>query len=180
MVKALTLRKKENLLKIQQKPGYYKWWALNEELFVILKALNLDYSKIKDFIEYKDGFYCIYVGIAVKESVRDRLNWHINDSHTPARVQNGILSTLRQSIASIVSNNQFDKLHTDYFMNKLFVEYFYSDNEVKTAVAKNELISIEKKLMNDYLRILNIRDNHHPAAEGVIKNLKELRKKSKS
>ena len=87
MILARDLRKKENLLAIENKAGYYKWWAGASEFEIILKELNVDLETIKSSVEIKDDLFCIYVGIAAKESVRDRLNWHVNDSHTASRVK---------------------------------------------------------------------------------------------
>ena len=180
IVKAIELRNKENLQKIKKAPGYYKCWANRAELDVILNELNVKFNDIKSSIETQSDKFCIYVGIAVKESIRDRLNWHINDKHTENRVKHGTLSTLRQSIASIIAHNQYDKKATDDFIDKLEVEYFFNEHPIKSANAKNELTGIEKALLQEYLRILNIRDNNHPCAKEIKKELKRLRKISKN
>ena len=179
MLKASLLRNKEFLNKIDAAPGYYKWWCAKPELDVILNALGVDFSDIQQAIERQDDLFCVYVGIAAKESVRARLNWHVNDKHTASRVKNGTLSTLRQSIASIVAKNQFDKDATDSFIYKLHVEWFCIDSPIKSAEAKAKLYSVERNLLFDRLRILNIKDNLHPLAEPIKFKLKLLRKNSK-
>lgn len=179
MIKASSLRYQTELKKIPSKPGYYKWWISKTELNLILKAFDVSFSEIENSLERKDGLFCVYVGIAAKESVRSRLNWHINDPHTESRVENGTLSTLRQTIASIVSHNQYDKAATNSFIDKMFVEYFYIDSSIKSETAIKELQSIETNLMAEYLRILNIQDNHHPLSDSIKKKLKVLRKESK-
>mgnify|MGYP002624134124 CR=1 FL=1 len=179
MILARDLRKKENLLAIENKAGYYKWWAGASEFEIILKELNVDLETIKSSVEIKDDLFCIYVGIAAKESVRDRLNWHVNDSHTASRVKKGTLSTFRQSISSLVAHNQYDKTATDSFIDRLYVEWFYSDNKIKSEAAKIELHDIERQLLNRHLMILNIQDNHHPLAVEIKKKLRYLRKLSK-
>ena len=153
IVKAIELRDKENLQKIKKAPGYYKWWANRAELNVILNELNVKFDDIKSSIETQSDKFCIYIGIAV--------------------------STLRQSIASIVAHNQYDKKTTDDFIDKLEVEYFFNEQPIKSANAKNELTGIEKTLLQEYLRILNIRDNNHPYAKEIKKELKRLRKISR-
>lgn len=178
MIKASSLRNQEELKKISSNPGYYKWWVSRTELDFILAALEVSFSRIEKALEVKDGYFCVYVGIA-KKSVRERLNWHINDPHTEARVENGTLSTLRQTIASIVSHNQYDKVSTDSFIDKMFVEYFYIDSPIKSETAKKELQTIETNLMAEYLRILNIQDNHHPLSDFLKHKLKHLRNESK-
>lgn len=180
MIKASSLRNKDEINSISSLPGYYKWWAAKSEFALILKALKVQLEDIQQAIETKDDLFCIYVGIAVKESVRARLNWHVNDKHTVSQVNTGTLSTLRQSISSIVSGNQFDKAATDSFIDKLYVEWFYSKNQVKSEEAMIELHEIEKNQMADFFCILNIQDNHHPFARTTKIELKRLRKESKA
>ena len=180
MIKASMLRHIDELNKISSKPGYYKWWVSKAELDIILKVLEISFSKVEKALETKSGLFCVYVGIAARESVRARLSWHINDSHTVSRVKNGTLSTLRQSISSIVSHNQFDKTSTDLFIDKMFVEYFYVDSAIKSNMTNTELHTIETKLMAEYLRILNIQENHYPFYDYIKSKLKELRKESKN
>lgn len=178
MIKASSLRNHEELKMISSKPGYYKWWASRTELELILTSLEVSFSEIEKALEVKDGLYCVYVGIA-KKSMRGRLNWHINDPHTSSQVKSGTLSTLRQTIASIKSHNQYDKAATDSFIDKMFVEYFYIDSQIKSNAVKTELHTIEINLMSEYLRILNIQDNHHPLSRLTKNKLKQLRKESK-
>lgn len=179
IVKASSLRDPEELKKISSKPGYYKWWISKIFLDFILDKLHVSFEEIENVLEERDGLFCVYVGIAAKESVRQRLNWHINDPHTVSRVNTGTLSTLRQTIASIVSHNQYDKTSTDQFIDRMYVEWFYIDSQIGSEEAKNELHDIETNLMSEYLRILNIQDNHHPLSKPIKKTLKELRKQSR-
>lgn len=119
------------------------------------------------------------MGIAVNESIRKRINWHVNDSHTKSRVENGTLSTLRQSISSIVAEDQYNKIETDKFIDKLKIEYFTLNYPISSEEAKKELERIEKELLIQNLHLLNIKDNKHPLAKPIIKKLKHLRKISK-
>jgi hypothetical protein len=167
MIEAKTLRNKDNLKKIDAKPGYYKWWAHESELKIILAKLGLKFDAVEKAIEKKKDLYCIYVGIT-RSSLRMRLNWHVNDEHSLKRVANGRLSTLRKTISSIVANNQSAKKATNDFIDKLQVEYFYEDKE--------RVKEIENKLINSKLRVLNIQDNHHPLAGESVKALKARRK----
>ncbi|UTC62504.1 hypothetical protein E4O05_00895 [Treponema sp. OMZ 787] len=180
IVKAIELRNKENLQKIKKMPGYYKWWAKRTELDIILNELNVNFDDVKSSIETKLDMFCIYVGIAAKESIGERLNWHVNDKHTTTSVKYGTLSTLRQSIASIVAHDQYNKKATDDFIDKLYVEYFFNDHRIKSGDAKNELTCIERQLLQEYLRVLNIMENNHPCAKEIKKELKRLRKISKN
>lgn len=179
MISAKDLRDKNNLLKIEDKPGYYKWWAAREDLDIILKRLSVSFDDIKSGLESRDGLYAVYVGIAVKESVRKRLDWHVNDKHSKSQVENGTLSTLRQSIASLVAGNQYDKEATNGFIDRLRVEYFVSGNPVKSEAAKEELHRIERDLLARNLYILNIQENTHPLAAYTKRKLSQLRIQSK-
>lgn len=179
MTKASTLRNKENLSAIAAAPGYYKWWAARPELDVILNALDVSFNEVSSALETSGDLFCIYVGIAAKEPVRARLDWHVNDPHTASRVKNGTLSTFRQSIASVVARNQYDKAATDSFIDKLYVEWFCSDKAIKSEEAKIELRDVERRLLLEHLRVLNIQENKHPLATLCKKTLKALRKQSK-
>ena len=180
MINAKELRNKTALSNIPNKqPGYYKWWGRESELITILDALDVELSDVVSYIEQKDDLYCIYIGIAAKESIRKRIDWHVNDSHTPSRVLNGTLSTLRQSISSIVSQNQLDKDATNEFIDKLKIEWFAIDNEIKSPEAIEKLHAIERDFMAKHLYVLNIQDNKFPQAQSIKKRLSILRKTSK-
>lgn len=61
----------------------------------------------------------------------------------------------------------------------MFIEYFFIDYPIKSETAIKELYSIETNLMAEYLRILNIQDNHHPLSDSIKRKIKVLRKESK-
>lgn len=182
-IKAKELRPTEQgrspkLLEIETRPGYYKWWAKKSELNDLLKGLGETFSNVKDDIEKEDDLYCIYVGIA-RTSLRQRLNWHVNDKHTKKRVENGFLSTLRKSLSSVIAKDQYDKDKTNDFIDKLVVEFFYTGYKTKSEESTKKLLSIEKNLIGKNLRILNIMENNHPKAAKIKKRLQELRKEAK-
>ena len=180
IIEANKLRNKCDLLNIpNDRPGYYKWWAYESELHIILSALDVNESDVLPYIEQKNGLYSIYVGIAAKESIRKRLDWHVNDKHTSNRVENGTLSTMRQSISSVVAHNQYDKKSTDEYIDKLKVEWFTVDAMIKSHEAKEGLSKIELTLMSEHLYVLNIKDNSFPQAALIKKKLSALRKESK-
>ena len=180
MIQAKELRDKDSLDKIpNDKPGYYKWWAKKKELNELLKGLGTSFTFVAKDIEKNDSLYCIYVGTAIRESLQKRLDWHVNDKHADRAVRNGIVSTLRQSIASIICHNQYDKNGTNSFIDKLYVEWFPVNCIIKSEDAKSKISIKEKKLINQYLRILNIKDNNHTNGQEIKKQLKKLRKESK-
>ena len=180
MMQAKKLRIKKYLDEIpDDKPGCYKWWAKKKEFNELLNGLGTNLKSVIDYIEVRDSLYCIYVGTAIKESLQKRLDWHVNDKHTDGAVRNGVVSTLRQSIASIICHNQYDKDGTNCFIDKLYVEWFPKNYKIKSEDAKSKISIIEKKSINECLRILNIKDNNRPEGQGIKKRLKELRKDSK-
>lgn len=180
MINAKDLRKKDNLLKISNsKPGYYKWWAKKAQLDLLLKNLDVTFADIEKYLEKDNDLYCIYVGIAVKESIRARLNWHVNDKHGESQVKNGTLSTFRKSIASVVAHNQYDKEATNNFIDLLMVEYHELDYPIKSEIAKENLHKIERDLLSKHLYILNIQENNFEQAKPIKSKLRKLRKDSK-
>lgn len=160
------------------KPGYYKWWAQKGELQAILDKLDISFCDVEEYLEERNGWYCIYVGVAIKESVQARLNWHVNQTHNPTNVQYGTLSTFRQTISSVVGSNMLDTQSTNDFIDKLVVAYYACDFAIKSQEAKEHIRNIEKELLNsNTLYLLNIQDNHHKLAPR--KKLTALRKQAR-
>ena len=183
MIKASSLRNKEELNKTpNDKPGYYKWYATKEDLALLLNNLGYSIDELINDIETKDNLYCVYIGVAIKESIKSRLNWHVNDKHTETSVKQGFLSTFRQSISSVIAHNQYDEKSTNDFIDRLYVEYFVIDAPIKSEKAKRIIEPIEKELINSYLRILNIKDNKYPLMldKGIKKKIKIIRKEAKN
>jgi hypothetical protein len=68
------------------RPGW--WWARESEIMALLDSKFLTqkyFNKLSVKLHKGNGnlnnYYYIYTGIAVKESIRSRLNWHINQPH---------------------------------------------------------------------------------------------------
>lgn len=176
---AVDLRK-ENLTSVPaDKPGYYKWWAKREDLEVLLKALNVDFDNVSDVIETDGEWYCIYVGVAIKESIRDRLKWHIMQENTESAVKSSALSTFRASISSLVAGDQRDTAATNEFIDRLMVEYYPVDLPIKSDEAQKEIEEKEKEKMESNLRILNIKQNYYEGVKEIVRKLKKKRKESK-
>ena len=178
MIQAKKLRTPAVMQKVPDCPGYYKWWAKKEELDTVLKALGVKFSDVSASLEKKGDYFCLYVGIAA-QSLRKRVNWHLNDTHTVQRVNSKVLSTLRQTVSSLIAKNQYFKKATDDFLDKLCFEWFPLDTEVPTDETKGELHGIERKIMSEHFYPLNIQDNGHPLAKDVTKTLSDLRNKAR-
>lgn len=178
-VKAKDLRNRSESEKIPaDRPGYYKWWASKTDLERLLVRLDLSFPQIADYMECsEDCQYCIYVGIAAKESVRSRLNWHINRPYTVSNVKHRTLSTLKQSISALICNTMLDSDEINAFIDCLCVEYYLSDYEIKSEAAIREIKKIENSYLkeSDKLYILNIQENKHPkACNAQIKRLRKM------
>ena len=101
MISVIELRKKEEIKKLPDVPGVYKFWGDEEILRKISEKLGVNFEDVKKVVEFEEGVYCIYIGIAVNESIKSRINWHINRKHSDSAVKAGTLSTLKQSLAAI-------------------------------------------------------------------------------
>lgn len=170
----------------KNKPGWYRWWAPKEALEKLLNSQHISNSYLYDLISYLtkkyiDGkdYYYIYVGIAVRESIHDRLHWHVNQKHAKSSVVSGYLSTLRQSISSLVAGNQYNEEATNELIDMLIIEYFPIDFGIKSQEAKEKIESIEKyEIINNVLP-LNLRDNKNDIVKDFLKELSKARKNSK-
>ncbi|MCI8778173.1 MAG: hypothetical protein HFI87_03390 [Bacilli bacterium] len=186
-VLARDLRSKENLRKISSNmPGYYKWWASKESLALLLNSKYLKDKYLKTLLPhlttstYKGKkYYYIYVGIAVKESIQSRLDWHVNQHHTKSSVESGFLSTFRQSISSLVAFNQFDESATNEFIDTLLIKYYPINLPIKSNEAKEKIEKLEKTEISNHVLPINIKDNKDAMVKDFLKELKVLRKSSK-
>lgn len=170
-IDAKNLREKATIKEIEKKRGYYKWWADKNALEVLLNKLGIaGFDDVESDVESDDGLYCIYVGIACKEVIGKRLSHHIN-----RKMRN---STLRRSLSCLVSEKQDPaEIEQDInnFIDKLKVEYFVCD-----PISEKKLHELERSLIQDKLRILNISENEHKKAGPFVDELKRLRKEMKA
>lgn len=168
------------------KPGYYKWWASKKSLELLLNSSFINKKYLDDILPFLcskiiDGkdYYYIYVGIAVKESIYSRINWHIRQSHTISSLKSGYLSTFRFSLCSLLSLDYIDEISTNKFIDELYVEYFTIDEKIKSKKAKNIIEKIEKKEIENNNLPINISGNNSTVLKPFIKELKKARKLSK-
>ena len=165
---------------ISDKPGVYRWFAEEAEFIFLSDKLGISpsYTEIERIAFEGKELYGIYVGIAVNESLSSRLEWHILQRHTEPAIKHGTLSTLRQSISSVLFGDQSDEAGTDNFIKKLYVEIYHeSKHPVKSTQAKTEITTIEKDLLAKNLYILNIQENKYPGAPKKL--LRVMRKAAK-
>ena len=147
-------------------PGYYKWWAPEH---IVKKLLKDFYNPLLPHLTRGtgdlSGYYYIYVGIATK-SLRDRLDWHINQKNCHSAVQSGFLSTFRTSISSLVSGDQSDTDGTNDIIDEMLVQY-WADEQFK---------QIEHSEMGRHVLPLNIQGQPHSILKnGFTKYLQQAR-----
>ncbi len=186
-IDAKDLRNTECLHNIpNNKPGWYKWWASEESLKLLLDSPYISkkyFSELLSNLTIKNingvNYYYIYVGVAIKESIRDRLNWHVNQRHTKSSVESGFLSTLRQTLSSLVAGNQYDEDATNKIIDTLIIEYYPVNLPIKSIEAKEVIERIEKEELANNMLPLNLRDNKNVIIKSFLKELSRARKESK-
>jgi hypothetical protein len=186
IIQAKLLRNKKELADVpNNRPGWYRWWAREPEVRALLDS-NFLAQKYFDTLAVKlhkgDGnlhdYYYIYTGVAARDSIRSRLNWHINQHHTESAIKYGTLSTLRQSLSSLVAGNQWDESTTNDFIDALTVEYFPLEYQIKSLEAEQYLENNENLEMGKHILILNIKNNTRPEIHDFKKELSKLRASS--
>jgi len=184
---AKDLRNKAELAKIPgDKPGWYRWWASEKALKSLLNSPFIQNQYLDELLPQlkthswagKTLFY-VYVGIAVKESIRKRLNWHVNDPHDKRRVENGVLSTLRQSISSLIAGDQSQKDATNHLIDDCLIEYCALDYPIGSVNAKDAIEQIEQDELANNVLPLNIQDNRNPLVRNFRAELRKIRSFSK-
>lgn len=181
-ISAKSLRDPAQLAQVpDDRPGWYRWWAPEP---VLRKLLGSHYQELAPLLTRgqggTSGLFCIYVGVAIRGSIRARLKWHINQKHTFSAVKHGALSTLRQSIASLVGSSQGDEAATNQLIDLLTVEYYPVDWPIKSDQVKTTIETTERAEMQNHVLPLNIRGNRNPAVASYKKYLKAARKNAKA
>jgi len=102
------------------------------------------------------NYYALYVGIAAKEGLKQRLKWHLGSTkHTLSSVKSGFLSTLRATIASLLSQKptslQTEEKAVDDILDRCYWEWYQNNNP---EIEEKRELSRE-----DFIYPLNIADN---------------------
>jgi hypothetical protein len=187
LVKACALRENQNLKTVPgDKPGWYRCWAPAEALQELLNSTHIEgdyFDELLPHLVRGEGnlvdYYCLYVGVAINESIRGRLNWHVNQKHSSSAVTSGFLSTLRQSIASLIAGDQYNEEETNRLIDQLYIEYITYDLQISSPEAKRLIEKKELDEMEKVLFPLNIKDNSHPAVGAFRNELRSIRSHSK-
>ena len=142
--------------------GVYRWYVSLEGA----QALGIDVSQCTRSGEN----YLVYVGLA--KDLRQRLDWHWNDKHTPSSVRSGFVSTLRQTLSALLVGEMVTaRERVDQFMRQcMCVEW-----EVCADYQEREA-----QLIQEHSLPLNLRGNTHPFLATLKRKRKESRQKSLS
>ena len=187
IVLAKLLRSKNELEKVpDDRPGWYRFWAREAETKILLDSEFLAHKYFDELVanlRKGDGdlhnCYYIYTGIAVKESIRKRLNWHVNQIHKESTVKHGTLSTLRQTLSSLIAGDQHNEQATNNIMDKLMVEYFVIECDIKSPDAKISLETNEDQELKENVIPLNLSKNKRSEIIEFKDELSLLRTQSK-
>lgn len=144
--------------------GYYKWWATEDVVKIILNCLGQNDIAFKSNVEFKsmkkanlfeqdktDSYYCIYVGISDNLSRRLR-------NHVKGAIGN---SGFRRHLGRLIWNSNPNQSKEDIilainnFIDLLKIEYTYVQSD------RTELEDIETFLINTKLHILNTEKNDY-------------------
>ena len=139
--------------------GTYRWW-FHECCLKALGLLNIGNGVLKETIT-GNTYYALYYGIAVNETIRQRLHWHINQRHTQSSVRSGYISTLRLSLCALLLNpeskltlKQSEDVVNDFMDKYCIVDWCSYLGKNKAQIRKDE-----KAELSTYWYPLNIQDN---------------------
>lgn len=151
--------------------GVYCWWFDEDGMKAILEPLlqhGIDLTKIQSQMYNGKTYFALYFGLANK-NLRERLNWHINQHHTPSLVKNGYLSTLRQTFSALlgIDETKSEKSVNDFMNEHCVVEWW--------QISATSVHKVETAVINSGYFPLNIQGNNRVAKE-VRTELSKLRK----
>lgn len=153
-------------------PGVYCWWFQKDAAIKLLKAFpKLDLNKLRSRQIDGETYLALYFGIS--KNLKERIEWHISQQHTPSAVKSGYLSTLRQTLSAV--------LDIDMSISEQPVNRLMDDNchwEWECTDSENDAKEREKAELTQskFCYPLNIQGNKTISKE-CLKTLKDLRKK---
>lgn len=162
-------------------PGTYKWWADEDTCTVILGEY---FKEIWPMMTRGEGdckgMRLVYVGITTKMSLWQRVcKWHIQERHTHSKVVHKTLSTLRQSLASLLGDDWMDERGVHKLQDSMRVEVRPSQYPIRDPRLLVEAEAIENEMMQTHVLPLNIQTNHNPAVQEYKTYLRERRRTSR-
>ena len=172
----------ENAISDLDHPGWYRWWApvelcrrlLGPHAVKVLPHLKIGTDDLQDY-------RLVYVGIAAKESLYDRVvTWHIRQTHTHTNISRGFLSTFRQTISSLEAGSQAAEAKTNAVIDQLRVELFPVQMRIRDDVTKKHLEAAEDAQLNSCMIPFNIKGNQNETLHDFLGYLRGMRKMGKA
>ena len=150
--------------------GIYFWFLTEDGLRLFSKNLSSETDLLPNSFLTSKG-YLVYIGQAGcrktnnnKGNLRQRIKWHINETHKFSSVKSGVLSTLRQTLGALLSDDllEHNGVETETiindFMEQYFTIYYISYDGMDSEVVK-DVLADEKLLINQIMPLLNIKGN---------------------
>ena len=173
-----------SIVNIPSNKGIYFFYLKKEGLKELSKFCEIEFSQnINDEINLIEidniQYQLIYIGTAgtgknKTSNLIERLSWHLCQKHGVSEITNGILSTLRLGLSSLLCNDLMLP-NTQLIVNEFLENYCYFTFEV---IADENLIETkEKELIEKYKPILNLKNNPSPNLN-YKKRRSEVRKKT--
>lgn len=152
-------------------PGVYRWWFSEEEAHALLaRAEGADPARpARRNIGGRD-YLALYFGIAEKETVAERLKWHLAQKHSAGSIRNGFISTLRHTLSALLG---MPLSESEQAVNSLMDRACMVEWMEVTPV--EDIRKLEEAEINGGYYPLNIRDNG-AAGKTLLRSLKEKRK----
>lgn len=150
---------------VPKKSGFYRWWFPADIAKSMLSSIPLvDINKIvKRNIGGKE-YWLLYFGIS--SNLFNRIKWHVCQKHKPSAVRSGTLSTLRQTISSLLG---IDETLSESDVNNVLDQCYWEWHE------ESQPEEIEEKELSTGYYPLNIQKNK-VVPKDILKKLKQLRK----
>lgn len=144
--------------KIPTEPGVYFWYVTKSGAH----KLGLD---VQDCTQ-ENNLFLVYVGLA--QNLNQRIDWHLNDSHSISSIKSGFVSTLRQSLSALLVGEMVtSKEVVDHFMR--------TEMKFRYEICPNPK-EREDVLISSHSLPLNLKGNK---SHKFFKILKESRKNSR-
>lgn len=159
-------------LSVNNCPGVYRWWFREDVAQRLLSNLpQVDTKRISKRM-LDDGNHCywaLYFGIS--KDLKQRIVWHISQSHTPSAVKTGFLSTLRQTISALLNHDMTKSQDVvNCVLDSCYWEWEYTTSEVEPKDIETKELS-----QSQYIYPLNVAKNKAVPKEH-LKCLTKLRR----
>lgn len=171
-VKTLQGTIKSRQCEVPEKPGIYRWWFKEEGAKKLLSVLpDIEIAKVQTRTIYDEQFFALYFGIS--KNIRERIRWHITQSHTPSSVKSGYISTLRLSLSALLG---ICATQSEEYINKFIDEYCIIEYKPFDTIEKAN--KLEKQELSTKYYPMNI-SNNKMVNKNIKSELIKLRKKYK-